>query len=147
MMAKAVLLSVKPRYAHEILSGRKTVEVRRRFPIIPSGTTVVIYSTSPERAIIGTVLVKRSTRVDPSEVWKLHSNDICIEQDDLIKYLDGASESTLLEVESPRRLDKSVPLNSFRSAIRVEPPQSFRYLQPAQVALVEDLGKSAAPSR
>lgn len=147
MMAKAVLLSVKPRYAHEILSGRKTVEVRRRFPMIPSGTTVVIYSTSPERAIIGTVLVKRSTRVDPSEVWKLHSNDICIERDDLIKYLDGASESTLLEVESPRRLDKSVPLDSFRSAIRVEPPQSFRYLQPAQVALVEDLGKSAAPSR
>lgn len=146
-MAQAVLLSVKPRYAHEILSGRKTVEVRRRFPIIPSGTTVVIYSTSPERAIIGTVLVKRSTKVDPSDVWKLHSKDIRIERDDLIDYLDGASESTLLEVESPLRWDKSVPLDLFRSAIGVEPPQSFRYLQPAQVALVEDLGKLAAQSR
>lgn len=146
-MAQAVLLSVKPRYAHEILSGRKTVEVRRRFPIIPSGTTVVIYSTSPERAIIGTVLVKRSTKVDPSDVWKLHSKDIRIERDELIDYLDGASESTLLEVESPLRWDKSVPLDLFRSAIGVEPPQSFRYLQPAQVALVEDLGKLAAQSR
>ena len=135
-MTRALFLSIKPRYARAILDGRKTVEVRRKFPDVPPGTTVVLYSSSPERAVLGTVRLKQTSRVAPERVWELHSGDIAIAEDDLGRYLDGAEASTLLEIDSPERWDRPVSLASLRAILGVEPPQSFRYLDPDQVKLI-----------
>jgi ASCH domain len=49
-----VVLSVRPQYSSKILEGKKTVELRRRFPVsAPRGTVAYIYSTSPIRAMVG----------------------------------------------------------------------------------------------
>jgi len=41
-------------YSDKILEGRKTVELRHRFPVsISKGTAAYIYSTSPVRALVG----------------------------------------------------------------------------------------------
>jgi predicted transcriptional regulator len=48
-----LLVSVRPKYASQILSGKKTVELRRKFPeTIAAGTLALIYSSSPVRAIV-----------------------------------------------------------------------------------------------
>ncbi|MCB8043273.1 ASCH domain-containing protein [Microbacterium oxydans] len=101
-MTRALFLSIKPRYARSILEGRKTIEVRRKFPDLPAGTTIVLYSSSPERAIVGTVRLKQASKLPPDRVWELHSDAIDIAQDALGEYLEGADASTLLEVEHPR---------------------------------------------
>ena len=49
---RVALMSIHPRYAHAILEGRKTVEFRKR-PLAEDVTHVVIYSTVPDRAVIG----------------------------------------------------------------------------------------------
>lgn len=135
-MTRTLLLSVKPRYARAILAGRKTIEVRRRFPEVPAGTVVVLYSSSPERAIIGTVRLKQTIRVDPGKVWELYANKIDIEKRALVAYLDGATVSTLLEIEDPETWIRPVTLSALRETLGVEPPQSFRYLAAEQVALI-----------
>ena len=39
-----VVLSIRPHYSEKILEGRKTVELRRRFPVsVPTNTVVYIY--------------------------------------------------------------------------------------------------------
>ncbi|CAN0590793.1 unnamed protein product, partial [Ectocarpus sp. 12 AP-2014] len=49
-----VVLSIRPKYSSRIIAGEKTVELRRRFPAsAPKGTIAYIYSTSPERAMVG----------------------------------------------------------------------------------------------
>ncbi|MEI2270239.1 ASCH domain-containing protein [Microbacterium sp. No. 7] len=135
-MTRAVLLSVKPRFARAILEGRKTVEVRRRFPQIPTGTTVVLYSSSPERAVLGTVRLKRAIRVDPNAVWETYSADIGIEEDALEDYLAGADSSTVLQVEAPESWSRPVSLGLLREIFGLEPPQSFRYLTEDQVEAI-----------
>lgn len=132
-MTRAVLLSVKPRFARAILEGRKTVEVRRRFPQVPAGTTVVLYSSSPERAVLGTVRLKRAIRVDPKVVWETYSEDIGIEEDALEDYLAGADSSTVLQVEAPESWNRPISLSLLRETLGLEPPQSFRYLTADQV--------------
>ena len=140
-MTRAVLLSVKPRFARAILEGRKTVEVRRRFPQVPAGTTVVLYSSSPERAVLGTVRLKRAIRVDPKVVWETFSDEIDIEEDALIEYLAGADASTVLQVEEPETWSQPVTLGRLRELIGVEPPQSFRYLAADQVSAIRPRAK------
>ena len=56
-MSRVLMLSVRPRFARALLAGTKTAEIRRRFPDVPVGTTVVLYSSSPERALLGTMRV------------------------------------------------------------------------------------------
>ena len=47
-------MSIRPKYSGRIMAGEKTVELRRRFPAsAPKGTIAYIYSTSPERAMVG----------------------------------------------------------------------------------------------
>lgn len=135
-MTRAVLLSVKPRFARAILEGRKTVEVRRRFPQVPTGTTVVLYSSSPERAVLGTVRLKCAIRVNPKAVWETYSEEIGIEEHALEDYLAGADASTVLQVEAPEIWSRPIPLGLLREILRLEPPQSFRYLTPDQVEAI-----------
>lgn len=139
-MTRALLLSIKPQYARAILEGRKTIEVRRRFPNIPPDTTVLLYSSSPEKAVVGTVRLKRTIKVNPDCVWGLHGSDIGIEEGDLNAYLAGADESTLLEVDCPDSWEQPVPLESLRTVLGIEPSQSFRYLATEQVEQAKQLG-------
>jgi predicted transcriptional regulator len=140
MMAMALFLSIKPRFARAILEGRKTVEVRRKFPTVTAGTVVVLYSSSPERAILGTVRLKQAIRLHPSKVWRTYADHIDIEEDALAEYLAGADSSTVLEVEDPETWTRPVTLTALRKLLGVEPPQSFRYLAPEQVAVIRERG-------
>jgi predicted transcriptional regulator len=132
-MTKLLLLSVKPRFARAMLEGRKTIEVRRKFPEVPAGTVIVLYSSSPERAVLGTVRLKQITRVDPGRVWGMYADEIALDHAALVDYLDGALETALLEVEAPETWTRPVTLSTLRELLGVEPPQSYRYLAVEQM--------------
>ena len=51
---RTLLLSLRPRFAQAILSGAKTVEVRRRPVNAPPQTPIILYASSPTMAIVGT---------------------------------------------------------------------------------------------
>lgn len=143
-MTRALLLSIKPRHARAILEGRKTIEVRRKFPAVPSGTIVVLYSSSPEKAILGTVRLKRTIKIDSDCVWDSHGAAIGIDESALDDYLRGSDQSTLLEVECPDSWDQPLPLDSLRHDLGLEPPQSFRYLKTEQVTQARQLSSQVS---
>ena len=63
------LISVKPNYAKAILSGEKTIELRRRIPAIDPGTRLWIYATRPTGAVVGVATVQRIVKGTPTEIW------------------------------------------------------------------------------
>ena len=142
-MSRALLLSVRPRFARGLLAGTKTAEVRRRFPSVPDGTTVAIYSSSPEKAIIGTMRVRRLVRSNAEDIWRHYADTIDIGQAELADYLDGASECCVLEVDSAQLWTHAVGLLALRQALHIEPPQSFRYLSTRQLSRLKALGEGS----
>jgi len=141
---KTVFLSVKPRYARAILSGDKTVEVRRRFPELDQGTMIVIYASSPQRQVVGSVILSGIERPSSGDVWDGYADVIGIDRESLDEYLDDATFAALLKVTLPIRWPRPIPLQELRSATNVEPPQSFRYLTPEQLATLSNLGAMAS---
>ena len=137
---RTVFLSVKPRYARALLSGDKTVEVRRRFPDLDEGTIIVIYASSPDRQVLGSVTLTGVERTKSDAVWDQYSAHIGIDRESLDEYLDEATFAALLRVSTPVRWSRPVPLHELRSVTDVEPPQSFRYLSPEQLATLSHLG-------
>lgn len=134
----AILLSVKPTYADGLLNGTKTAEVRRRFPDQTGPTTVYLYSSSPERAIVGTVTLDSIDRPPARKVWNLYQHRIQILRGPLDDYLENVADAAILQMSNPNRWANPMPLPDLRQRVRVEPPQSFRYLDERQeTALIE----------
>jgi len=142
-MTRALLLSVRPRFAQGLLAGTKTVEVRRRFPNIPEDTTVVLYSSSPDKAILGTVRTRRLVRSDAAEIWRNYSDAIDLSYRELADYLAGASECTVLEVDTPDLWPRAVTLAELRRHLRIEPAQSFRYVTATELNRLRRLAERA----
>lgn len=138
-MNRVLLLSVRPRFAQSLLAGTKTAEIRRRFPDVPEGMSVVIYSSSPQKAVLGTMRARRLVRSNVVDIWQQYSDVIDIQQAELADYLAGASECSVLELDSPNVWSRPVPLEDLRRVLRVEPAQSFRYLTPKQLSRLEKL--------
>jgi len=104
---RALLLSVKPRFAESILNGTKTAEIRRQCPAVQPGTLVIIYATKPVGAIVGTARISDISYGSPDEMWAHHHMHVGIEKGEFDTYLAGASVAYVLLLAEVQRL---VPL-------------------------------------
>lgn len=66
---RAVLLSIKPKYADLILAGSKRVEFRRSWAA-QDVSMIVLYSSSPIQKIVGTVEVDEIVVASPTSLWR-----------------------------------------------------------------------------
>lgn len=139
----AVLLSVRPRYARALLAGTKTAEVRRRFPHQPAGTTLYLYSSTPDRAILGTVQLERIDRPSADRVWHLYRHEIEIDEAALGAYLSRIDSAAILRVSHSVRWAHPVSLYDLRLNLGIEPPQSFRYLSDEHIVALESMRSPA----
>ena len=119
-------MSVKPQYADLILNGHKTVELRRTLPALQAGASVVLYGSSPTRAIVGTATLEAVESEMPAQLWKNvgHLTGIGLEQ--FKAYFANTSVAYGLRLTKPRAC-QPLTLDELRQH-GLEPAQSWRYL-------------------
>jgi len=123
-----VVLSVRPQYSDKIIEGKKTVELRRRFPTsAPRGMIAYIYSTSPVRAMVGQAEIANVIKLPVSEIWQKYAGRALINKDDFDSYFDGVNEGFALKFKNARPLPRRIDLSELRERFGFEPPQSFVY--------------------
>jgi len=123
-----VVLSIRPQYSDKIFEGKKTVELRRRFPVsAPRGTIAYIYSTSPVRAMVGSTEIENVIKLPISEIWKQYGKMAQITKGDFNDYFAGAKEGFALKISNARPFSRPVNLSELRDRFGFEPPQSFLY--------------------
>jgi predicted transcriptional regulator/plasmid maintenance system antidote protein VapI len=123
-----VVLSVRPLYSDKIFEGKKTVELRRRFPVAaPRGTVAYIYSTSPVRAMVGSTEIENVVKLPVDEIWKKFSRTAQITKPDFDDYFVGLKEGFALKIANARPFSRPINLTELRDRFGFEPPQSFLY--------------------
>lgn len=123
-----VVLSIKPSYSKSILDGRKTVELRRRFPVsAPHGTLAYIYSTSPVKAMVGTAAIRDVLKLPIEQLWAEFEATASIERDQFNAYFEGLEQGFALVLDDAKAFSRPLPLNELRERFGFEPPQSFLY--------------------
>lgn len=126
-----VVFSIKPQYADPILSGRKTIELRRRFPIdVPKGTAALIYTSSPTRALTGIAEIEGVVKQPPEKIWRSFAEEACIAREDFDAYFAGLDHGFAIRLARARPLRRKVELSELRDRFSFEPPQSFLYAKP-----------------
>lgn len=126
---RAVLLSIKPKYADLIIAGSKTVELRRSWPSNDIGV-MVIYSSAPVQRLTGIALIKEVRECDLESLWEIaqeHGGGVTYEE--LQTYIDKKKNcyGVLLGRVAPAEVLVD-PKDLFPA---FTPPQGFLYLSPA----------------
>ena len=126
--SRDVVLSIRPKFSSRIMSGEKTVELRRRFPAsVPKGTIAYIYSTSPERALVGVTEISSVKKLTVEEIWRRYADVAFIERPEFDHYFEGLDEGFALEFANARPFKTPMGLTDLRERFGFEPPQSFLY--------------------
>jgi predicted transcriptional regulator len=130
------IISIRPNFAEAILSGAKTVELRRRIPPIEIGTRLWIYATRPTAAVVGSAIVNAIVRGTPDSVWDAYSTQVAISRDDYDGYFDGANEAIGISLAMVCRINpvEIKQLRQMRDGFH--PPQVIAKLSKAEAHLL-----------
>lgn len=126
---RMVVLSLKPRFAESILSGVKTVEMRRTVPKIVVPTRALLYATTPVRALVGTCIITRVQSAELEILWRESGPRSALHYDEFVRYFEGLDVGTALELTRPRAFSQRISLEDLRAKPRTfRPPQSYAYV-------------------
>jgi predicted transcriptional regulator len=128
-----VLMSIKPGFGDAILDGRKRAELRRMVngPITP-GDLVVLYLSSPRKAIEGFFKAKRVYIGRRSELMRIADGlgDLGLREGDW-GYVDEDREGMMIIVDEPRRCPRPITLDQLMGMVKgFKPPLSYIRLRP-----------------
>jgi predicted transcriptional regulator len=139
MEASGIIISIRPEHAFDILSGRKTVELRRRFPEhVPLGSLIFIYASSPEQRLIGAASIEGVRRMTPAGLWRSFRERACVERSQFDDYFNGAREGFGVLLGACVRFAEPIPVSELRDRFRFFPPQSYRYIRGPLTGLWND---------
>lgn len=129
MTNKMLLLSVKPEHARKIFAGSKTVELRRVRPKLTEGDLVVVYVSSPIKAIMGAFEVGKIYAGSPMGLWKKVKDQSGLTWSEYSSYFVNAEIAYGLEIKKAWIYKAPIKLDSIRKLWDdFNPPQSYRYL-------------------
>ena len=133
-----LFVSIKPRFAEKILSGEKSVELRRVRPSVATpGTLLVFYASSPTCEVVGTGRVEAIDVDTPTAIWNRQRDAVGLSRSEYRTNYNGVRDAVGIVLAEVEALPKSVPLADLRKRITgFEPPQSFRYIDAEQTAAV-----------
>lgn len=126
------LMSIKPKWAKELYSGKKTVEFRKSSPAV--GSLVFLYESTPVRAVTGVFIVSAILSSRAAHVWyaakvlKSAWKSGTVKRDDLFEYAGGAKgKCCAILAEDPWRFPEDRWTKLEKYAVR--PPQSWQTLR------------------
>ncbi|QIA53151.1 hypothetical protein GW574_12830 [Pantoea agglomerans] len=138
-----ILLSVKPKYIKEILSGNKIIELRKRVgrSFLPD-SEIYLYSSSPVKALVAKAHIKCVEKIDMYSVkerkpYILHA--ACITEDDFDAYFKGSEFVFLIYLIKVNVFKNPLFLKELRE-IGFIPPQSFCYVNERLDLFLENRG-------
>lgn len=136
-MRGTIIQAIHKEHAENILSGKKTLELRKGAPSGDFPYTVYLYETKNSGGLglvvglytcKGKIRLKYPSSLDDSQAYKLledYAKRACISVERLLAYADGG-EIVAWIISEPIRFRKPRPLDIFGLK---NPPQSWQYLK------------------
>jgi predicted transcriptional regulator len=128
-----IMISVKPKYAEQILSGSKVIEVRKKFSHKWVGCKAVLYSSRPVSAVVGEATIDSVTYGHPSDIWSKWESHLGCSWKEFQSYVASASQVSAIQLRNATPYSTPVSLDQLSHLVRrdLRPPQSFCDLRPS----------------
>ncbi len=123
------LMSIRPKYARDIISGRKRFELRKLsgVPPIEEGAVIIMYVSGDVKSIVGEFRAARVIRGTPELIWGVARRPGTGIGDDAWQYIRGAKRAMAIEVGERYVYKRRITLEEIRRVIPGwQPPFSYR---------------------
>lgn len=98
MEAKNAILSIKPQFVEQIMSGKKHFEYRKSFlKEIPD--KCYIYSTKPVGKVVGFFTIKKILRDNPENIWESTHKKSGITKEFFDEYYFNKEEAVAIQID------------------------------------------------
>ena len=119
-----VLMSIKPKFVEEIFSETKTFELRKKI-FKSSINTIVIYSSSPKKKVVGEIIIDKIISSTPKLLWKSYKNNLGISEKEYFKYYKNSKVAYAIKIKKVIKYKKELELKDFGME---KAPQSYQYI-------------------
>lgn len=120
-----VLLSIKPQFVQEMISGNKKYEYRKRI-FRREVESVIVYSTMPVGKIIGEFKIENIINDTPEKIWSKTHKYSGISKDFFMKYFHNKDQGYALKIKDLNIFDE--PIDPKKDIENFTAPQSFKYV-------------------
>lgn len=122
-----LLVSMKPQCAERILAGTKLVEIRKRFSGKWVGCKAILYSSSPQQALVGEATVRSITSGSPADIWAKFGTSIGCSSEHFEAYAGSAKEVSAIELDEVFPYRRPIALSQISCLLGedLKPPQSY----------------------
>ena len=121
---RTILLSIKPEYCYRIFAGTKKFEFRKHLAQ-DDVCKIVIYSTAPEKKVLGEVEVKRTITMKKTPLWEYTKEFAGISREKYRLYFQKCEEAHAYVLGETKLYDTPLTLEAYGIT---QAPQSFIYL-------------------
>lgn len=133
-----IVLAIQPHHAINIIQGKKTVELRRLKPKhLGQGSLVLLYASSPLKALVGAFRVSSILDKPVSELWEEVGSKACISMEEFNIYYSDINSGIAIFFDEIWEFPNPIKLSQMREEIDFQPPQSFRYATDDDIQLLE----------
>lgn len=127
-MSKIIVISIKPEFTNLIFEGSKKIELRKSCPNAQPGDLMIVYSTSPEMAMVGICMIKEVIKTTPDDIWVNHSENLGIDEKRFNEYYSNSETAVGIVFSNVRRFKSKMPLKKVKEFFPTfTPPQTFKY--------------------
>ena len=144
MSGKILLLSLQPQFAEKVFDGTKKVELRRTWPKVTIDT-VLVYVSTPVKALVGAFTVAQIMEGNPTYLWGKVRRHAGITRKQFDDYYAGALKGYGIFFSDIKTLPSPVELSQLRELwTDFHPPQSYRYMDAKAVERLELLSLTSS---
>lgn len=120
-----VLMSIKPEFVERIVAGEKLYEFRKSV-FKEEVDRIFIYSTYPQREIVGHFNPSQIVCTSPEDLWSSFSDVSGISEKDFFKYYEGKSEGYAIRIDDLHIFKKPIGMDKYEE---FKAPQSYCYVE------------------
>lgn len=125
MMNLNLLISIKPKYVKYIVDGKKRYEYRKCI-FKKEIEQIYIYSTSPQKKIIGYFKYTKYLKGHPNDIWDKTKKFAGISKKEYDDYFNNRNIAYAIEIKEFFQFEKSInPIDYIPNFVA---PQSYKYL-------------------
>jgi len=136
-----VLLSIKPKFATKILNGEKIYEFRKsKFNPKKKVNKVYIYSSGPEKKIVGSFRIDEVFNDTPSNLWKKFNEFGGIEKQDFFKYYEQKEIGYAFKIKDLEVFE--IPIDPREIFENFKSPQNYYYINDEDMSKIKSDSKN-----
>jgi len=124
----ALVMSIRPQYAERLLTGKKSVEIRKSFAGHWQGQRVTLYASAPAKRLVGEARIERVFTGAPDQVWEMYGEGIGCARGEFDQYAGAARKISAVVMCDVRPYHRPLSISDASDLVaeNLRPPQTHQ---------------------